>query len=228
MKRNSSPKRRASCPLSLPDCGRITNDFPVLVSNSQTASPTARARSPNAIKLSGKNRTGDCADALAILFTWADPHTLNAFRHDYAGLPPSAHITEILAEAIVSRGIEFKPDHSGKLHVFHDPCYLGRHNGIYEAPRSILRSIPGLKFGQMRKQCDRSFCCGGPLSFFHQPKENVRMADMRIQQVLETHADVVVTACPWCLVNLTEAAKSAGSSIEVIDITELALRQLRD
>jgi len=51
---------------------------------------------------------------------------------------------------------------------------------------------------------------------------------MRIQQVLETHADVVVTACPWCLVNLTEAAKSAGSSIEVIDITELALRQLRD
>jgi len=167
-------------------------------------------------------------DTGAQLIVTADPHTLNAFRHDYAGLPPSAHITEILAEAIVSRGIEFKPDHSGKLHVFHDPCYLGRHNGIYEAPRSILRSIPGLKFGQMRKQCDRSFCCGGPLSFFHQPKENVRMADMRIQQVLETHADVVVTACPWCLVNLTEAAKSAGSSIEVIDITELALRQLRD
>ena len=165
-------------------------------------------------------------DSGAQLIVTADPHTLNAFRHDYVGLPRSVHITEVLADAIETGSIGFKSDDSGKLHVFHDPCYLGRHNGIYDAPRKILCSIPGLKLGQMRKQCDRSFCCGGPLSFFHQPKENLRMAEMRIQQAIETRADVVVTACPWCLVNLTEAASSAGSSIEVIDITELAVRHL--
>ena len=165
-------------------------------------------------------------DSGAELIVTADPHALNGFRHDYDGLPRTVHITEVLAEALETGALQLKPEGSGRAHVFHDPCYLGRHNGIYEAPRRILRAIPGLKLKEMKKQCERSFCCGGPLSFFHESQEDRRPAEMRIEQAAEAGAEVIVTACPWCMVNLGEAAKSVGSAIEVIDIASLALRYL--
>jgi Fe-S oxidoreductase len=161
------------------------------------------------------------------LVVTADPHALNAFRHDYVDLPRAVHITEVLAEAIEAGRLAFKSDDDRRVYVFHDPCYLGRHNGIYAAPRRILGAIPGLNLKPLQKQCDRSFCCGGPLSFFHEPEETVRPAMIRVEQAVEAGAEVVVTACPWCLVNLGEAAKSAGTNLEVIDITELAVRHLR-
>ena len=98
-----------------------------------------------------------------------------------------------------------------RLYTYHDPCYLGRHNGIYEDPRDVLDSIPGLQRVEMKRCRDRSFCCGGGgLALFYEAKEEQRMGVRRVQMAAEAGAGVIVTACPFCMVNIEDAIKVAG------------------
>ncbi|MGD9300432.1 MAG: (Fe-S)-binding protein [Desulfobacterales bacterium] len=161
----------------------------------------------------------------------ADPHAYNALKNDYRDLPPVEHISQTVVKSVQSGKIRLKPiEDSGKLYVYHDPCYLGRHNGLYEDPRQALDAIPGLKRTEMDGNCrDRSFCCGGGgLMLFYEPEEEQRMGVLRVKMAKEAGADVVVTACPFCLVNIEDAIKVAGleGQLEAIDLCELIAGQM--
>ncbi|OQY52896.1 MAG: electron transfer flavoprotein [Desulfobacteraceae bacterium 4572_89] len=155
----------------------------------------------------------------------ADPHAYNALKNDYKGLPLVRHISQVVAEKITTGELDLKPcQDKDKVYVYHDPCYLGRHNGIYEDPRQALDAIDGLTRVELEKSRDRSFCCGGGgLMLFYEPEEETRMGVLRVNMAAEAGANVIVTACPFCLVNIQDAIKVAGKEgeIEALDFTEL-------
>jgi len=155
-----------------------------------------------------------------------DPHALNALKNDYANMPPVQHMSELIAEGVRSGKLKFRGvDDPAKTYTYHDPCYLGRHNGVYDDPREAIDGIPGLKRVEMTGNCrDRSFCCGGGgLMLFYEPEEEQRMGVVRVEQARKAGADVIVTACPYCMVNIEDAIKVAGleGKMEVIDLVEL-------
>lgn len=159
----------------------------------------------------------------------ADPHAFNALKRDYRGLPPVEHISTVIARKIRAGQIDFKSADRNQVFTFHDPCYLGRHNEVYDDPRQVLDAIPGLKRVEMKRCRDRSFCCGGGgLMLFYEPKEEERIGVKRVRMAAETGANVIVTACPFCMVNLEDAVKVAGleGKMTVIDLTELVDQQI--
>jgi Fe-S oxidoreductase len=160
----------------------------------------------------------------------ADPHAYNALRKDYRGLPPVEHISEVILAAVRSGRLKLKPDDDGKTYVYHDPCYLGRHNALYEPPRQTIDAIPGIRRVEMTGNCrDRSFCCGGGgLMLFYEPEEEMRMGVVRVKMARDAGADVIVTACPFCLVNIEDAIKVAGleGRLEAVDLCELIDRHI--
>jgi Fe-S oxidoreductase len=156
----------------------------------------------------------------------ADPHAYNALKKDYGGLPPVQHISEVVVDAVRSGRLKLKPgDNGSKTHVYHDPCYLGRHNALYDLPRQAIDAIPGIRRAEMAGDCrDRSFCCGGGgLMLFYEPEEEMRMGVVRVKMAQQAGADVIVTACPFCLVNIEDAIKVAGleGRMEAVDLCEL-------
>ncbi len=160
----------------------------------------------------------------------SDPHAYNVLKNEYMDLPPVKHISEIVMEGVTAGKIAFKPMESdGKKYTYHDPCYLGRHNELYEIPRKVLDAIPGLTRVEMERCRDRSFCCGGGgLMLFYEPEEEQRMGVLRVQMAAAAGANVIVTACPFCLVNIEDVIKVAGleGQMEAVDLCELAGRQL--
>ncbi|HEV3510137.1 MAG TPA: (Fe-S)-binding protein [Candidatus Sulfotelmatobacter sp.] len=155
----------------------------------------------------------------------ADPHAYNALKHDYSDVPPVEHISQVIAREVNAGTLQFnRIENDGKVYAYHDPCYLGRHNQIYDEPRSVLDAIPGLKRVEMKRSRDRSFCCGGGgLMLFYEPKEEQRMGVLRVRMAAEAGANVIVTACPFCMVNIEDAIKVAGmeGKMSAIDLTEL-------
>ena len=161
----------------------------------------------------------------------ADPHAYNALRKDYQDLPPVEHISQTIVRNVAAGKIRLKPvADSSKSYVYHDPCYLGRHNNLYDDPRAALDKIPGLKRIEMAGNCrDRSFCCGGGgLMLFYEPEEEQRMGVLRVEMAKNSGANVIVTACPFCLVNIEDAIKVAGleGELEAIDLCELVAEQM--
>jgi len=112
----------------------------------------------------------------------------------------------------------------GGLLVYHDPCYLGRYNNIYEPPRQILNSMPDITLVEAERNRERGFCCGGGGGRMWL-EENIgrRISELRIEQVIETKAQIVATACPFCLQMFDDAikAKEAEEWLKVTDIAEL-------
>ena len=160
----------------------------------------------------------------------ADPHTLNTLNKDYKEIPKAFHISQIILRAIKENKIQLKSiEDDQKVFTYHDPCYLGRHNLVYDEPREVLDSIPGLKRVEMERSGDKSFCCGGGgLMLFYEPEEETRMGVVRVNMAKEAGASVIVTACPFCMANLEDAVKVSGfeGEIEVIDIAELVWQQM--
>jgi len=161
----------------------------------------------------------------------SDPHAYNALKHDYKDVPPVEHISQVIAKAVKSGKIKFNPvENANDVYTYHDPCYLGRHNQIYDDPRDVLGAIPGLKRVEMKRSRDRSFCCGGGgLMLFYEPKEEQRMGVKRVRMAVEAGANVIVTACPFCMVNMEDAIKVAGleGKMKAIDLAELADQQIK-
>lgn len=161
----------------------------------------------------------------------ADPHAYNALKNDYTGLPPVMHMSEVIAAGVESGKLKLGPVDGDRVYAYHDPCYLGRHNGIYEAPRQVLDAIPGLRRVEMGCACkDRSFCCGGGgLNLFYEPEESERMGVIRVGMAKDAGANVIVTACPFCLTNMEDAIKVAGleGQMQAIDLCELVDGQLQ-
>jgi Fe-S oxidoreductase len=178
-----------------------------------------RDHNADAIKASGVRR-----------IVTADPHAYNALKHDYKDVPPVEHISQVIAREVRAGKIKFNPIENEKnVYTYHDPCYLGRHNHIYDDPRDVLDAIPGLKRVEMSRSRDRSFCCGGGgLMLFYEPKEDERMGVKRVKMAAEAGANVIVTACPFCMVNIEDAIKVAGleGNMTAIDLAELVDQQI--
>ncbi|HYB77011.1 MAG TPA: (Fe-S)-binding protein, partial [Candidatus Bathyarchaeia archaeon] len=155
----------------------------------------------------------------------ADPHAFNALKHDYKDVPPVEHISQVIAREVKAGKIQFnRVQNEDTVYAYHDPCYLGRHNQGYDDPRTVLDAIPGLKRVEMKRSRDRSFCCGGGgLMLFYEPREEQRMGVLRVRMAAEAGANVIVTACPFCMVNIEDAIKVAGleGKMAAIDLTEL-------
>jgi Fe-S oxidoreductase len=157
-----------------------------------------------------------------------DPHAFNTLKKDYPGNLEVRHYSEFFLPLIQSGQLKpAKALDNGEIYTYHDPCYLGRHNGIYEAPRQILASIPGIKTVEMETNRDRSFCCGGgDINLWYDiEEEEMRMGEKRVRMAHDAGATVIVTACPFCLLNFDDAIKTSGleGKLKVVDLMELVM-----
>jgi len=160
-----------------------------------------------------------------------DPHAFNALKKDYPKSFEVYHYSQFFLE-LLKKGV-LKPQkavNEEDLYTYHDPCYLGRHNDVYDEPRNILAAIPGLRLVEMERNRDRSFCCGGgDVILWHEiEQEEVRMAEKRILMAREIGANVIVTACPFCLIHFEDAIKTSGleGQMRVMDLMELMVSVL--
>ena len=162
----------------------------------------------------------------------ASPHCYHTFKNEYPEFMVHldvVHISQFLAEVIEEGRLELTGEFSKKV-TFHDPCYLGRHNGIYEQPRDVLKMLPGLELVEMPDSRRDSLCCGGGGGriWAETPKEE-RFSDLRVAQAVEVGADVLATSCPYCISNFEESrlALEDGGALEIKDITEIIQEALQ-
>lgn len=151
------------------------------------------------------------------------PHCFNTIKNEYPqfeGEFEVVHHTEFIA-SLIEQG-KIKPQKELNLNItYHDSCYLGRYNDIYNQPRNILNSIKGIKLNEMEKSHEKSFCCGaGGGHMWMEINIGKKINHMRIEQAAKQNPDAVATACPFCLVMLDDAAKAKGleDKIKVKDI----------
>jgi Fe-S oxidoreductase len=134
---------------------------------------------------------------------------------DYGGTYEVVHHTQLLSELIAAGRLQPRTG-DGKI-TYHDACYLGRHNGEFDAPRSVI----GGEIEEMPRNRERSFCCGAGGARMWMEEESPRINDTRFEEAVETGAETVATACPYCLVMLDDAAKGKASEIRVVDAATL-------
>ena len=156
-----------------------------------------------------------------------DPHAFNAFKNDYpilGGEFEIYHYTHILAPLIHSKKIPLI-DYKTRI-TYHDPCYLGRHNNEYDAPRKILESIPGVDLIEMDHNKENAFCCGGGGGNFFTDILGGGVDSpnrIRVREAIESRAQVIAVSCPQCAKMLDDAVKieEVENTIEVLDIAEI-------
>ena len=159
-----------------------------------------------------------------------DPHAFNELTNSYGLEQPVQHHSQVMARLMRDGRLSLRPSDDDRVYTFHDPCYLGRHNNEYDAPREVLEGL-GLNTVEMERSRNRSFCCGGgSLYLFYEGESERRMGEVRVEMAEKAGAEVVVTACPFCLINLEDAIKTTGreDSMEVIDLAELVERSLSE
>ena len=159
------------------------------------------------------------------------PHSNGVFRDvypRYGELPPVFHYTEFLS-GMLDQGL-LKPDSTrggeGMVVTYHDPCYLGRYGGVYEEPRKILESIPGVRLTEMDDNRSDTLCCGGGGGGMYVEPEGERPSHRRVSQAEESGASIMATACPLCVLNFEDGIKTVGSSIKVMDVAEILAGQV--
>jgi Fe-S oxidoreductase len=156
----------------------------------------------------------------------SSPHCYHTFKNEYPQFKVNfevVHISQYLFELVNDGRLQFKSDFAKKV-TYHDPCYLGRHNGIYDQPRGVLKKIPGLELNEMAEYRSDSLCCGGGGGrVWMETQKSERFSDLRITQALEAGAQVLATSCPYCITMLEDSRKTmdATEKIEVMDITEI-------
>ncbi|MHA2072548.1 MAG: (Fe-S)-binding protein [Candidatus Thorarchaeota archaeon] len=160
------------------------------------------------------------------------PGCFNTLKNDFPErfgieLPEVIHIVEYAAELIRNGDLDFRGLGEKRKVTYHDPCHLGRELGIYDAPREILRAIPGIELVEMETSREAALCCGsGGGVRSYDPDLAERIGADRIRQAQEIGADVIATACPFCVNNLEAGASQEGSSIGVADIVDLLAESL--
>jgi len=164
------------------------------------------------------------------IVTWC-PHCLNTLRNEYpdfGGGYEVIHHTQLLAQLVADHRL--RPQQApGATVTYHDPCYLGRHNDIYDPPRAVLDAVEGLASVEMPRCRDRGFCCGaGGARFFMEERLGKRVNHERIEEALALQPDLISTACPFCLAMLDDAVndKVADGSLpagrtHVLDVAQI-------
>jgi Fe-S oxidoreductase len=156
----------------------------------------------------------------------SSPHCYHTFKNEYPEFRVNfevVHITQYLFQLISEGRLELTKEY-GKRVTYHDPCYLGRHNGIFDEPRDVLKSIPGLELGEMSEVREDSLCCGmgGGRIWFETPQSE-RFSNLRLEQAIGVEAEELVTSCPYCITQLEDSRLSLKDSeaIQIRDITEI-------
>lgn len=151
------------------------------------------------------------------------PHAFHAFKNRYGQESFEVrHHTQLLADLIENEKLTFSKKVNKKV-IYHDPCFIGKQNGIYDEPRKVLESIPGVTLLEFARSRSRSLCCegGGGRMWIDIPGE--RLAETRVQSAVEYGAEILATACPFCLLTLEDAVKTTGleEKIQIWDVAEL-------
>lgn len=162
----------------------------------------------------------------------SSPHCLHTFKNEYTQFKVNfevMHIVQLFHNLIEQGKLKFNKEYNKKV-VYHDPCYLGRHNGIYDEPREILKAIPGLTLLEMEEERENALCCGmGGGRVWMETHKEERFSNIRIKQALDAGAEVLVTACPYCITNFEDTRVVLGleDKIEIKDIIEIISEALQ-
>jgi len=167
------------------------------------------------------------------LFEKASPSTIvtscagcfKTIRQDYPKVGKVnarvVHVTKFVNELIDQKKLVLRNRVEGKV-TYHDPCHLGRHNLLYDEPRKIIESIPGLKLVEMERTREESRCCGaggGVKTAF--PELAQKISSLRIEDAEKTGGDILVTSCPFCYQSLKATIDAKGSKLKMMDLMEL-------
>jgi len=156
----------------------------------------------------------------------ASPHCYHTFKNEYPEFMVNfevVHMVQYLLE-LIHEGKLDPAGAYGKKVAYHDPCYLGRHNGIYDEPRELLKKIPDIELKEMAETREDSLCCGGGGGrIWMETPKGERFSDLRVQQAIDAGAEVLVTSCPYCIANFEDSRLTLDvtGKIEVKDITEV-------
>jgi len=156
----------------------------------------------------------------------SSPHCYHTFTNEYPEFKVNfevVHISQYLLELINEGRLELTKEYGKKI-TYHDPCYLGRHNGIYDEPREVLNKVPGLELIEMADSREDSLCCGGGGGrIWMETAKGERFSDLRLEQAMEVGAEVLVTSCPYCIINFEDSRLTLEDSevTEIKDITEI-------
>jgi Fe-S oxidoreductase len=152
------------------------------------------------------------------------PHCFNTLRNeypDYGGTYEVIHHTQLLARLIADGRLRPSNPVVDSL-TYHDPCYLGRHNEVYDAPRDVLGKVPGLRTVEMERHKQRGFCCGaGGARMWMEERLGKRINVERTDEALSTGAASLGVACPYCMIMLDDGVKSRGKELRVLDVAQV-------
>jgi Fe-S oxidoreductase len=161
------------------------------------------------------------------------PHCFNTIKNEYPDLGGRfnvVHTTQFIEGLLGAGKIKLEKDFLQKRLVMHDPCYLGRHNNVHEAPRAVLDAIPGMVREDVDASRRRTFCCGAGGGQFWKEEEHgtPRINETRLGQLLEAKPDTVAVACPFCTTMISDAAKARGleETLPVKDVVEIVADSL--
>ena len=156
----------------------------------------------------------------------SSPHCYHTFKNEYPEFMVHfevVHISQFVCGLIAEGRLELTKEY-GKTVTYHDPCYLGRHNAVYDEPREALKKIPGLQLNEMPELRKNSFCCGGGGGrIWMETPKGERFSDLRLDQAVGVGAQVLATSCPYCITNFEDSRINRQDSdvIEIREITEI-------
>ena len=156
----------------------------------------------------------------------SSPHCYHTFKNEYPEFMVDfevVHISQFVCELIHEGRIKVSKEY-GKKVTYHDPCYLGRHNSIYDQPREILKKVPGLELNEMPETRVDSLCCGGGGGrIWMETPKGERFSDLRLEQAIDVGAEVLATSCPYCITNFEDSKLTLNitEKLEIKDIMEI-------
>jgi Fe-S oxidoreductase len=156
----------------------------------------------------------------------SSPHCFHTFKNEYPEFKVNfevVHITQYLFQLVREGRLKLTKEY-GKKVTYHDPCYLGRHNSIYDEPREVLKKVPGLELIEMEDARENSLCCGmGGGRVWMETAKGERFSDLRLEQAIRAGAEVLVTACPYCISQFEDSKLTLKEcqGLQIMDITEI-------
>ena len=207
--------------------GQVGVDFGILGSKENCCGESVRKAGNEALfkRLARENIKAFVENGVKKILV-SSPHCYHTFKNEYPEfrvnfevVHASQYLFQLMNEGRLKPTIEYR-----KKVTYHDPCYLGRHNGIYDEPRGLLKKIPGLELVEMEESRENSLCCGmGGGRIWMETAKGERFSDLRLQQAIEVGAEVLVTSCPYCISQFEDSRLTLKDSevIQIKDITEV-------